>query len=87
MLRSPMTDEVLWRTVLDRVKCGAIRPEYASGYWFNELRAMLDQAERHVTLHDPEATIQLRELQARCESILRVIAPEETATPKLVVAA
>jgi hypothetical protein len=82
-----MTDDERWSTVLERAKSGAIRPAYASGYWFNELRAVLDHAERQVSIHDPDAIVQLRELQARCESIIQVLAPNEKASPRLVVAA
>jgi hypothetical protein len=83
-----MTEEELWRTVLDRVGAGAIRPEYASAYWFKELRAVLDHAEAHVNIHKADAVVRnLRELQARCENIIGVLAPEERAGPRLVVAA
>ena len=52
-----MTDEELWSAVLDRVKAGAIRPEYASAYWFKELRGVLDYAEAHVNIHNADEVV------------------------------
>ena len=87
MTHLTMTDEELWRTVLERVKAGAIRPEYASGYWFEELRAVLGHAEAHVNIHNADEVVRsLRELQARCENIIGVLAPERAGL-RLVVAA
>ena len=83
-----MVDEELWLTVLDRVKAGAIRPEYASDYWFKELRAVLDHAEADLNVHSADRVVRrLRELQALCENVIGVLAPDERAAPRLVVAA
>jgi hypothetical protein len=83
-----MSDEELWRTVLDRVRAGAIRPEYASEYRFKELRTVLDHAEASVNVHNAQDVVRrLREVQARSESIIGVLAPEERGGPRLVVAA
>ena len=83
-----MDDEELWRAVLDRVAAGAIRPQYAAGYWIKELRGVLDHAEAHINIHNADEVVRnLRELQARCENIIGVLAPDEKAGPRLVVAA
>jgi hypothetical protein len=86
--RTTMSDEELWRMVLDRVGAGAIRPEYASAYWFKELRAALDHAEADMSISNTNEVVRrLRELQARCENVIGVLAPERRAIPRLVVAA
>jgi alpha-D-ribose 1-methylphosphonate 5-triphosphate synthase subunit PhnL len=83
-----MSDDELWHTVLDRVRAGAIRPEFASDYWFKELRAALDHAEANLDIQNAQAVVRaFRELQARCETIIGVLAPEEKGVPRLVVAA
>ncbi len=83
-----LSDDELWRTVLDRVRAGAIRPEYAADYWFKGLRAVLDHTEANVDIHNAQAAVRgFREIQARCESIIGVLAPEEKGVPRLVVAA
>jgi len=83
-----MDDEELWRAVLDRVAAGAIRPQYAAGYWFKELRAVLDHAEAYANIHNADEVVRnLRELQARCENIIGALAPGEGAGLRLVVAA
>ena len=83
-----MTDEELWLAVLDRVETGAIRPQYAFAYWFKELRAVLDHAEAHANAQKADEVVRnLRELQARSERVIGVLAPEDRTRPRLVVAA
>jgi hypothetical protein len=83
-----MTDEELWLAVLDRVETGAIRPQYAFDYWFRELRAVLDHAEANANMPNASEVVRsLRELQARSERVIGVLAPEERTRPRLVVAA
>lgn len=83
-----MVDDELWRAVTGRVEAGAIRPETAFGYWFEELRSLLDQAEDRAASRNPEEIIRdLRELQARCENVIAALAPAERGPLRLITAA
>ena len=83
-----MVDDELWRTVIDRVEAGAIRPETVFGYWCEELRSLLDQAQDRAASHNSEEIIRdLRELQARCENVIAALAPAERGHLRLITAA
>jgi hypothetical protein len=50
--------------------------------------ALSYHAEAHVSIQNAQAVVrEFRELQARCETIIGVLAPEEKGVPRLVVAA
>jgi hypothetical protein len=83
-----MVDDEFWSAVFDRIEVGAIRPEYAYRYWFDELRAVLNEAEARAASQELEETVrELRKLQARCEKVIGVLAPEQRGRPRLVTAA
>jgi hypothetical protein len=78
----------LWQAMLDPVKAAAMRPEYAAGYWFQELGTTLNEAEAFAkdgARHDTAR--KLRELQARCERLIGTLVSEQRGRPHLVAAA
>ena len=80
-----MAGKEIWATAVEPTSA-KVQPEFVTRYCFYSLATMLDQAEdAAVGGHSQQAIQKLRELQAHCEKMVRVLAPEQKGCPKLVV--
>ncbi len=80
-----MRGKEIWDAAEKETKTGDTRS--ANLMRFYALARMLDEAQTSVlTGRDIEAAEQLRELQAHCEKLIAVLAPEQKGRPKLVAA-
>ena len=80
-----MAGKEIWATAIEPTR-SMVQPEFVTRYCFYSLATMLDQAEDAAVGGQSQQAIQkLRELQAHCEKMVRVLAPEQKVCPKLVV--
>ena len=82
-----MAGKEIWATAVKSTTTAMVQPEFVTRYCFYSLATMLDQAEgAAVGGHSQQAIEKLRELQAHCEKMISVLAPEQKGRPKLVAA-
>jgi hypothetical protein len=81
-----MAGKEIWATAVEPT--GAmVQPDFVARYCFYSLTTMLGQAEdAAVGGHSRQAIEKLRELQAHCEKMIGVLAPEHKGCPKIVAA-
>jgi hypothetical protein len=79
-----MAGNDIWRTAVAPLQGGA-KPEFVPRYCFFSLGIMLHEAESAAFEGNSSISIEkLRELQAHCEKMIDVLAPNHRGRPKLV---